>query len=547
MEWQLDQLISRDIERLMLFLKDRHKQELHFKNFISVLVKTEKHVEFYTNPEFLSFFKTTREKIFPHLSARIPSIGNEKSVTPVIKTIFLPFSQSPILELVVYESESQASIISYISLDSYLKIFNRTEGFLNMMIDFSGTILLSNKTSLSNEMWQNQSTLEEIKKIIHGDLNNGTQNIKDQYLLAFKKMKQVPLLLISALSQEKAFQTANFLVKKSLYFGIFTLCLAIIIGILFSRPLTSHVRKLFEGIQKMAQGEFKTEVSVKSSDEIGVLSDSFNYMSSEIVRYMEEMKEKSRLENELKVANLVQNSFFPEENIQLKQIKISAFYRPATECGGDFWTYLSLPDKTIILIADATGHGVPAALLTATINCCAINLEKLIELDPVYAQSPAKILEFMNQAVCQSNDQILLTAFVGIIDHLNNQLFYSNASHPPIFLYQHVDGKEVDKSSFKSVAGAKSPRLGHQENSNFAEESLPFLPKDKLIFYTDGLLEGQNTKGDVWGKRRFLKSLIATAQEDAEQMKKSIIDSAYEFYEGIPQEDDITLVIAEQV
>ena len=141
-----------------------------------------------------------------------------------------------------------------------------------------------------------------------------------------------------------------------------------------------HLNTLFTATQRIAEGNFETKVEIPSSDEIGALSDSFNFMSDEITRFMGEMKEKARLENEVKVAQLVQSSFFPNDDITIGPVDISAFYQPASECGGDWWGYVEDENVLVLIIADATGHGVPAALLTATANC-SINTIKLFSKD----------------------------------------------------------------------------------------------------------------------------------------------------------------------
>src|SRR5690606_11851732 len=120
----------------------------------------------------------------------------------------------------------------------------------------------------------------------------------------------------------------------------------------------------------IAQGNFDKRVKVKGHDEVGALSDSVNDMADKIVLYMEEMKEKARLENEVAVAQLVQSSFFPRSSLTSPDLQVFGHFEPASECGGDWWGIADHGDWRIFFIADATGHGVPAALLTATINCC---------------------------------------------------------------------------------------------------------------------------------------------------------------------------------
>ena len=95
-------------------------------------------------------------------------------------------------------------------------------------------------------------------------------------------------------------------------FALLIICIGVISAIFGAKQLTRPVQALMEGTVAVGKGDFTTKVDVKSQDELGVLSDSFNYMGDEIMKYMEEVKEKTRMEGELEVAHLVQDSFFPK-------------------------------------------------------------------------------------------------------------------------------------------------------------------------------------------------------------------------------------------
>src|SRR5690606_32048567 len=102
---------------------------------------------------------------------------------------------------------------------------------------------------------------------------------------------------------------------KSIYFGVFFIALAMIIGIVFAKTLTGPLDRLFKGTKVIAAGNFKSRVTVSANDEIGVLADSFNFMAGRIVSLLEQEKDKVRMEEELKVAKLVQDSFFPANHL----------------------------------------------------------------------------------------------------------------------------------------------------------------------------------------------------------------------------------------
>ena len=131
-----------------------------------------------------------------------------------------------------------------------------------------------------------------------------------------------------------------------------------------------------ERVKKLSDGDFKSEVSINSGDELENLGASFNFMTSKIDSFMSEMVEKGRMESELATAQAVQSSLFPDAHIKNEKTEIAGHYESASECGGDWWGCKFVDDKLYFFVGDATGHGVPAALLTATVSSCCNSIIK---------------------------------------------------------------------------------------------------------------------------------------------------------------------------
>ncbi|MBT5094870.1 MAG: SpoIIE family protein phosphatase, partial [Halobacteriovoraceae bacterium] len=240
--------------------------------------------------------------------------------------------------------------------------------------------------------------------------------------------------------------------------------------------------------------------------------------------------------------HLVQNAFFPDNDITLAGMDIAAFYTPASECGGDWWGHLSLGDKTAIFIADATGHGVPAALLTATANSSVSIIGQLAEHHPELLESPAKMMSLINQAVCNVGNQILMTFFIAVFDKNTNQIIYSNASHNPPLKVEPIEGT-YEKRSFRPLLGENGPHLGKDPKANYKDETVEFKGDHSLIMFTDGIIECANSEKKQWGERRFLKSLLSHMADSPAKLRDSVVKEAYEFYGGEAPDDDITLLV----
>ena len=417
--------------------------------------------------------------------------------------------------------------------------------FESFLINHQGRILLHNDYQQIGEMAP-PLILDFVKTLENSPQKHGVSTIQHagaKTLIAFHWVAKYKLWALSLIPYQKALSITQRLIRQSLLFGIFVLSFSLIIGIVFARGLTHPLEHLMAATQKISAHDFDSTVIVKTKDELGVLADSFNFMAQEIRLYMAEMKEKIRLEKEVEVAKIVQSSFIPPAHIQLEQLEIAAYYRPASECGGDWWGYFNRGHLSVVMIADATGHGVPAALLTATAYCCLKNLQELANLNAELIASPSLILQFFNHAIFSSNDKILMTCFVGVIDHRKQSLTYSNASHNSPLLLKMENNSPVTKESFRPLIEALGPHLGKMSSAHYPEEVVTFRSQDTLILYTDGLVERLNREEKPYGARRLTKALTNFYTENLPQMVDKIIAENEEYAQTRPADDDLTLLV----
>lgn len=363
----------------------------------------------------------------------------------------------------------------------------------------------------------------------------------EKLLYAYDFNPSLNFAYVVTLSQEKAFSVTRYLIHKSTFYGIFILGAAMLLSVLLARPLTAQLETLFGMTQEIANGNFEKRVIIKGHDEVGALSDSVNDMADKIVVYMEEMKEKARLENEVMVAQLVQSSFFPPRNQSDETLSTHGHFEPATECGGDWWGHFDHGDWRVFFIADATGHGVPAALLTATINCCKTSLGFIVETRPDILGQPHEILRYMNQAVHGAGKEIQVTCFVASFNKKSREFIFSNASHTPPLLFNGAKA-ELGKDDFRPLIEANGPRLGQKPDSRFEPHSLVLGTHDTIFFYTDGLTEAENQEGQAFGQRRLIKSLALHGKGSPTSIIEGVMGDFKTFTSLRPLEDDLTAV-----
>lgn len=357
-------------------------------------------------------------------------------------------------------------------------------------------------------------------------------------------------LAISLINDSIIFQASRFLREQSLYFSLFIFAMTVFMGVLISRRMTSDLSKLHDASLAFSRGDFNKGLEVKSRDEIGSLATTFKKMGQDILRYIEEMKDKARLENEMEVARLVQESFIPQKEMSFHHIKLSSFYKPTSECSGDWWGSFKCGEELVIVVADATGHGVPAALLTATASGCLHQLEYDVEKGRRTNLKASEILEVFNYAIHKMGGKVHMTAFAIVIDSQTGEATYSNASHnPPLLIKAGLNDNrgDLEKDALMPLMGAQGARLGQEAQSRYEDVSLSLDKGDFLFLYSDGLVEQENPEGKQWGNRRFYKEILGhlnqhKSTDSLTGLSRHLLEELKSFSGTSQWDDDITLL-----
>lgn len=436
---------------------------------------------------------------------------------------------------VIRSIEKNLKCAVHISYEKLMPLMNETLNYGTYLLTDSGKIFFKlNNINQSSDLISiiKDPSIQDIQQGVKRFSNNGVAIIR-----AFSKVPGLGLIAITEIEENKAFLASKELIYKSLYFGILILSVAVIAGILFTKRMTKNVQTLFEATTQISEGNFDVHPEASGSDEIGALTDSFVEMKDKIVKFMEEMKEKARIEGELKVAHLVQHSFFPKHAVIKTNYSFDGHYRPASECSGDWWGYFEQGQVTTIIVCDATGHGVPAALITAAAHSCISTLK--IESEKNYV-SPKMVLEKLNKVICSMNSEILMTAFVLEIDDSKKTITYSNASHMTPYLIRKMEN-EYTKDGVNPLQENNGARMGEHYESVYHENSMSIIPGDRVILFSDGLTE-MAVDGKAWGQRNFLKSVFKACPKDASGVIHSILEDFKEHIKGNALQDDITLV-----
>lgn len=203
----------------------------------------------------------------------------------------------------------------------------------------------------------------------------------------------------------------------------------------------------------------------------------------------------------------------------------------AREVGGDFYDYFPIDENRIcFLIADVSDKGTPAALFMMT-------AKTIIKDYALTYGSTSEIFTAVNERLCENNREgMFATAWIGILDTRTMTLQYTNAGHNYPVLQRHGRPCEM----MKTVHGLF---LAGLEFTCYKQSEIRLAPGDRLFLYTDGVTEAHDRTNGVFGTQRLLKTLENTKALSGEQVLQSIIDDIKEFTVGVPQFDDITMVV----
>ena len=318
-----------------------------------------------------------------------------------------------------------------------------------------------------------------------------------------------------------------------LLFVLIGTVLAILQGLSISRP----IKQLAWRADQIARGDLQARVEITSGDEIGLLGENFNFMADQIAILLEQTAEKARIEQELEVARAIQETLVPTSDpVDRGALKFAGFYQPAAQTGGDWWTWNELAGgKILLVIGDVTGHGVPSAMITAAAKA-ACDVARHVHGDDV---TVTRLLEIMNHAIYESAQRrFVMTCFASIIDPRTRTITYANAGHNFPYLFRVAEGK----GEFGSLM-IRGNRLGDDLTSKYDAKTTDLIAGDVIVWYTDGIVECENAKGEEYGEKRFRASVRRAAALDPSEMRDAIVGEATTYFGDVPRKDDITMVV----
>jgi PAS domain S-box-containing protein len=250
-------------------------------------------------------------------------------------------------------------------------------------------------------------------------------------------------------------------------------------------------------------------------------------LKSAMAKQQEVAQERERIEQELRVARMIQHTLLPKSLPELEEHQIAVYYQPAREVGGDFYDFLRLPDGRLgLIVGDVSGKGVPAAIVMA--------ITRTMLRSAYHLGSPGEILQQVNDVLFPDiPPNVFVTCLAILLDSRTGRLQYANAGHDPPYV-RHASGV--------SKLRATGMPLGLMPDMTYEQKEITLEPGESILLYSDGLAEAHSPHREMFGFPRIERFVKAHAEGDT--LIDSLLAELRRFTgEEWEQEDDITLLM----
>ena len=340
-------------------------------------------------------------------------------------------------------------------------------------------------------------------------------------------------------STESIFKTINDARRTNIFSALYVTAVTIIVGIIGAIIMASitikPIKILAKGVNIIGEGRLDYKIHIKSRDEIGLLSDEFNRMTSRLLEYQNKMQEKAKLDEQLEIARQIQQDLIPQDGIDNKDISIDGFYKAAAGVGGDYYDFVQIGEgKYGVIMSDVAGKGVPASLMMIMIRTV---FKSLIQSG---LSEPSKIVTLMNDTLASdiSSDRFATVLF-GVFNQHNRLFHYTNAGYGPLLVY-----KEDKKKCFLVNPPKGSVPIGVMPDVEYEEEKPITLGSgDSLFLFTDGIHEARNISEEEYGMKRLSDIIPPMAARASKDMANLIVEDVLRFAGEAEQYDDMTLTV----
>jgi len=381
------------------------------------------------------------------------------------------------------------------------------------------------------------SAVGESLKSIPWDIDADSFKLDNIKYLKFSRYMDNGWLLSIQIPEKEIFAEVE---KRNNVFSIIIACIAMlnlyIAYLLISKLINAPIKRLTSDVSQLALGNLDIHIETNSKDELSLLAETFNKMTDDLKESIEENyrehAEKERISAELRIATEIQDSMLPHifpPFPDRTEFDIYASMLPAKEVGGDFYDFYFIDkNNLVIVIADASGKGIPASLFMVITKTLIKNCSS--------CKKPKGLMETVNKKLCENNKaSMFVTAIVGFYNIPTGKFVYVNAGHNPPLIKKH-------NGNYEFIRTKPSLVLAWMKDANYEEKEIILEPNDVLYLYTDGVTEAMNANSELFSESRLLEALNKNKNLPPKELLKAIKQEVDIFADGTEQADDITMV-----
>jgi phosphoserine phosphatase RsbU/P len=316
---------------------------------------------------------------------------------------------------------------------------------------------------------------------------------------------------------------------------------ALSMGLALARSITSSIHELFMGTERVRHGDFAHRIDVYTNDQLGELAGSFNQMTGSIEGLLQTAAEKKRLEEELRIARVIQMSLLPRGPLDVPGLAVTALCVPAREVGGDYYDFFRLPGGRLgVLIADVSGKGTSAALYMAELKGLVLALSQMYE-------SPRQLLIEVNRLISEHLDsRSFITVTYAVFDPARGVMTFCRAGHTPLIF---LPGPSLAAPTARvltpngMVLGLSIDGAGEKFEALLEEERIELSSGDVVVLFTDGITEAMNLESDLFGESRLSRIVEEHGHLESGELRERIMREVEAFVGLADQHDDMTMIL----
>lgn len=413
--------------------------------------------------------------------------------------------------------------------DYFTRIFSDYFDYRLTVMSDDGVVLSSNDPNFSLDtvevipIWEIENKRREIRKT------------KKDFIAVKVPFPETNYFLFINFS--KASIQAELLAEVLIRVAVFILLVIIVGGggvLLLAIKMMQPLSELYHVMNEVGEGNLKVRYHPqKTGFEINQVGESFNQTVENLVSNMKGAEEarvqKEKLQKELNIARDIQMSVSPKELPTFKKLDIASRFLAAKTVSGDFYDLFPLEDELLVVMADASGKGIPSALYS-------LSVRSLLRSTYYDTRNLKEVVERTNQLFCIDTGDTgsFVTAWVGLFNRQTRKLQYNSSGHNPALLKR--------KNGIVEELTTQGMALGVSASEQAVITEIVLEPEELLLLYTDGLVEAHNEEKQLFSKRRVIELLKSQTFQTSESCLELLIDEVEKFSAGTEQFDDLTLL-----